>query len=112
MKVIRRILYLLAALILVFLTYWYGYKQKPVSSAEEKRIVPVEVEIVSTGSIEETIQLTGWIKAKQVVDVASKVPGRIESLRVLSDEGELVLVEEGVLIGKDRQLAGDDGDAF
>jgi len=112
MKVIRRILYLLAALILVFLTYWYGYKQKPVSSAEEKRIVPVEVEIVSTGSIEETIQLTGWIKAKQVVDVASKVPGRIESLRVLSGEGELVLVEEGVLIGKGRQLAVIDHDIY
>jgi len=112
MKVIRRILYLFAALILVFLTYWYGYKQKPVSNEEEKRIVPVEVEIVSTGSIEETIQLTGWIKAKQVVDVASKVPGRVESLRVLSDEGDLVMVEEGVSVGKGRQIAVIDHDIY
>jgi RND family efflux transporter MFP subunit len=112
MKVIRRILYLFAALVLVFLTYWYGYKQKPASNAEEKRIVPVEVETVGTGSIEETIQLTGWIKAKQVVDVASKVPGRIESLRVLSDGGDLAVVEEGVSIEKGRQLAVIDHDIY
>ncbi len=112
MKVIRRILYLFAALILVFLTYWYVYKQKPASNEEEKRIVPVEVEVVSTGPIEETIQLTGWIKAKQVVDIASKVPGRIESLRVLSDGGNPVMVEEGVSIGKGRQLAVIDHDIY
>ncbi len=112
MKVIRRILYLLAALVLVFLTYWYGYKQKPASDSEEKRIVPVEVELVSTGSIEETIQLTGWIKAKQVVDVASKVPGRVESLRILSDGGDFVVVEEGVPIKKSQQLAVIDHDVY
>jgi RND family efflux transporter MFP subunit len=112
MKIIRRILYLFAALILVFLTYWYGYKQKPVTSEEEKRIVPVEVEIVSTGPIEETIQLTGWIKAKQVVDIASKVPGRVESLRILSDGGDQVMVEEGVAIGKGQQLAVIDHDIY
>jgi RND family efflux transporter MFP subunit len=112
MKVIRRILYLLAALVLVFLTYWYGYKQKSAPDAEEKRIVPVEVETVGTGSIEETIQLTGWIKAKQVVDVASKVPGRVESLRILSDGGDSIAVEEGVSIGKGRQLAVIDHDIY
>ncbi len=112
MKVIRRILYLLAALVLVFLTYWYAYKQKSALDAEEKRIVPVEVEVVGTGSIEETIQLTGWIKAKQVVDVASKVPGRVESLRVLSDGGDLTVVEEGVSIRKDQQLAVIDHDIY
>jgi len=112
MKVIRRILYLFAALVLVFLTYWYGYKQKPASNSEEKRAVPVEVELVSTGPIEETIQLTGWIKAKQVVDVASKVPGRVESLRVLSDGGDFVAVEEGVSIKKSQQLAVIDHDVY
>jgi len=112
MKVIRRILYLFAAIILVFLTYWYGYKEKLAEVAEEKRVVPVEVEVVGTGPIEETIQLTSWIKAKQVVDVASKVPGRIESLRVLSDEGDLVGVEEGVSIRKDQQLAVIDHDIY
>jgi len=112
MKVIRRILYLLAALVLVFLTYWYGYKQKAAPDAEEKRFVPVEVETVGTGSIEETIQLTGWIKAKQVVDVASKVPGRVESLRILSDEGDLAVVEEGVSMRKGQQLAVIDHDIY
>jgi len=112
MKILRRILYLFAALILVFLTYWYGYKEKPAAVTEEKRVVPVEVEVVGSGPIEETIQLTGWIKAKQVVDIASKVPGRIESLRVLSDENDLVGVEEGVSIKKGRQLAVIDHDIY
>jgi RND family efflux transporter MFP subunit len=112
MKVLRRILYLFAALILVFLTYWYGYKEKPAVVAEEKKVVPIEVEVVGTGPIEETIQLTGWIKAKQVVDIASKVPGRVESLRVLSDGTELVMVEEGVSIGKGQQLAVIDHDIY
>jgi len=112
MRVIRRIIYLFAAIIVVFLTYWYGYKEKPAAVAEEKRVVPVEVEVVGTGPIEETIQLTGWIKAKQVVDIASKVPGRVESLRVLSDESDLVMVEEGVSIKKDQQLAVIDHDIY
>ena len=90
MKVIRRILFLLIALALVFVTFWFGFMQKPAKSLEEEKKVPVEVELVSAGSIEETIELTGWIKANQIVDIASKVAGRVESLSVLSNEGDLV----------------------
>ena len=106
MKVIRRILFLLIALTLVFVTFWFGFMRKPAETIEEERKVPVEVELVSAGSIEETIELTGWIKANQIVDVASKVAGRVESLRVLSGDGDLVaVVEEGVLVKKGQQLA-------
>jgi len=106
MKVIRRILYWLIALALVFVTFWFGFMRKPAETIEEERKVPVEVEVVSAGSIEETIELTGWIKANQIVDVASKVAGRVESLRVLSGDGDLVaVVEEGVSVKKGQQLA-------
>ena len=106
MKVIRRILFWLIALAVVFVTFWFGFMRKTAEILEEEKTVPVEVEVVSPGSIEETIELTGWIKANQIVDVASKVAGRVESLRVLSGDGDLVaVVEEGVLVKKGQQLA-------
>jgi len=112
MKIIRRILYWVTALALVFVTFWFGFMRKPAESLEEEKKVPVEVEVVSTGSIEETIELTGWIKANQVVDVASKVPGRVESLHVVSDTGALIPVEEGVAVKKGQQLAVIDHDVY
>jgi RND family efflux transporter MFP subunit len=113
MKVIRRVLYWVAASALVLLTFWFGFKQKPAERLEEEeKKVPVEVEAVSTDSIEEAIELTGWIKANTIVDVASKVPGRVESLHVLSDAGGLIPVEEGVSVKKGRQLAVIDHDVY
>jgi len=112
MKVIRRILFLLIALVLVFVTFWFGFMRKPAESLEEEKKVPVEVELVSAGSIEETIELTGWIKANQIVDIASKVAGRVESLRVPSDGSDSVAVEEGVSVKKGQQLAIIDHDVY
>ena len=112
MKVIRRILYWVAALALVFVTFWFGFMRKSAETAEQEKIVPVEVESVSPGSIQETIELTGWIKANQVVDVASKVVGRVESLHVVSDGGDLVAVEEGVSVRRGQQLAVIDHDVY
>ncbi len=112
MKIVRRILYWVAALALVFLTFWFGFMQKSTESLEEEKKVPVEVEVVSTASIEETIELTGWITANQIVDVASKVPGRVESLHVLLDGGRLIPVEEGVAVKKGQQLAVIDHDVY
>jgi len=110
-----RILFLLIALTLVFVTFWFGFYAKTrlsKKSLEEEKKVPVEVEAVSTGPIEETIELTGWIKANQIVNVASKVAGRVESLSVLSDGSDLVAVEEGVSIKKGQQLAIIDHDVY
>jgi membrane fusion protein (multidrug efflux system) len=112
MKIIRRILWFLIASAVVFVTFWFGFMRKPPETTEEVRKVPVEVEVVSASSIEETIELTGWIKANQIVDVASKVPGRVESLRILSDGGGLLAVEEGVSVKKGRQLAVIDHDIY
>ncbi|MFZ2149294.1 MAG: efflux RND transporter periplasmic adaptor subunit [Sedimentisphaerales bacterium] len=130
MKVIRRILFLLIALTLVFVTYWFGFMRKAAEILEEEKKVPVEVEVVSAGSIEETIELTGWVKANQIVNVASKVAGRVESLRIPSSRAgatarqangsDLVArrdasqraVEEGVLVKKGQQLAIIDHDIY
>jgi len=102
-------------LALVFVTFWFGFYAKTrlsKKSLEEEKKVPVEVEAVSTGPIEETIELTGWIKANQIVDIASKVAGRVESLSVLSDGSDLVAVEEGVSVKKGQQLAIIDHDVY
>jgi RND family efflux transporter MFP subunit len=112
MKVIRRILFLLIALAVVFVTFWFGFMRKTAEILEEEKTVPVEVEVVSPGSIEETIELTGWIKANQIVDIASKVAGRVESLRVPSDRTDSVAVEEGVSVKKGQQLAIIDHDVY
>jgi len=112
MKITRRIVYWTAALILVFLTLWLGYFREPAKKDAPEKIVPVEVETVNTGSIEETIELTAWIKAISVIDVTSKVPGRIESLMVVAGEGKLIPVEEGLLVKKGQQLATIDHDVY
>jgi len=112
MKINRRVIYWIAAFVLVFITFWFGYFQSSTENPEEKRIVPVEIEVVSTGSIEETMEVTGWIKANKVVDVTSKVPGRIESLQVILDGGDLVAVEEGLAVKKGQQLAIIDHDIY
>jgi len=112
MKVIRRIIYWAAAIVLVFVTFWFGYFRKSTEAEKEEKIVPVEVEIVATDSIQETIELTGWIKANQVVEIASKVAGRVESLHVPSDGGDFVAVEEGVSVKKGQQLAIIDHDVY
>ena len=105
MKIIRRIIYWVAVVLVVFITFWFGYLRKSGETPAETKITPVEVETVTTGSIEETIELTGWIRANQLVHVASKVAGRVESLQVLTDSNDLVPVEEGVSVKKGQQLA-------
>lgn len=105
MRMGRRIIYWIAILVLVAATFWFAFMRKGGESQAEDKVVPVEVEVVGAGPIEETIELTGWIQAKTVVDVASKVAGRVESLHVVSNPGESVAVEEGLAVTKGQQLA-------
>jgi membrane fusion protein (multidrug efflux system) len=112
MKVGRRAIYWIAAFVLVFMIFWFGYCRSSAGSKKQERIVPVEVEAVSTSSIEETIEVTGWIRANKVVDVTSKVQGRIESLQVTLDDGETAYVEEGLAVKKGQQLAVIDHDIY
>jgi len=112
MKAGRKVTYWIAALVLISVTFWFVYFYKSGESSEQEKVVPVEVELVSTGSIEETIEVTGWIKADKIVDVTSKVPGRIESLQVILDSGDTIAVEEGLAVTKGRQIAVIDHDTY
>ncbi len=111
MKIDKKITYWIAAFILALFIIRFAFMRKPPEKTEEK-VVPVEIEPVSTGSIEETMELTGWIKANQLVDIASKVPGRVESLSIISNEGTPINLEEGVEVKKGQQLASIDHDIY
>ncbi len=112
MKAGRRVIYWIAAFVLVAITFWFGFFHKSTESQQQQKIVPVEIEDVSAGSIEETIEVTGWIRANHVVDVTSKVPGRIESLQLILDSGDVVAVEEGLAVRKGQELAVIDHDIY
>ena len=112
MKVIRRIAYWVAVVVLVLVTFWFGYLRQSGETSAETKLTPVEVETVTTGSIEETIELTGWVRANQIVHVASKVAGRVESLHVLTGSNEHVPVEEGISVNEGQQIAVIDHDVY
>lgn len=112
MKIFRRVVYWTVVVAIVFATFWFGYTRRSGESEAEDKIVPVELEEVSMGRITETIELTGRISASQVVDVTSKVAGRIESLRTVSDAGDSVPVEEALSVREDQQLAVIDHDVY
>ena len=82
MRTVRRLLYWMTAFVVVCVTFWFGYTHKTDETVIEERPVPVEIEPVGVGSIEQTVELTGYLLANKRVEVASKVAGRIESLAV------------------------------
>ena len=118
MKTGRRVIFWITAFAVVFVTLWFGYNHKPAEVKAEQRVVPVEVQKVSTGSIRNTIELTSWMEANEVVDIKSKVSGRIESLQAVRPTGSegaggnSVPVEEGLTVTKGQQLAVIDHDMY
>jgi membrane fusion protein (multidrug efflux system) len=94
------------------LTVVLGSLYKPAKKTETEKVVPVEVNSVKTGSIEETMELTGWVKANSVVDVKSKVGGRVELLEISSADGKTIAVEEGVEVKAGQQIAVIDHDMY
>ena len=94
-----------AAVLVILLTFWLGFFYKAAEKKDENKSVPVEVETVSTGSIEDTIELTGMVKANAVVNIESKVPGRVESLQAALNGGSSAPVEEGLAVKRGEQLA-------
>lgn len=100
----RRVLYWTIVSVLVLVTFLLGHFYKSGEEPAVEKKVPVEVEVVGTGSIEKTIELTGWIRANKIVDIKSKVAGRIESLKLILDGGGVVDVEEGLAVKRGQQL--------
>ena len=101
----KKLLFWSVLVIAIVATFGLGFLWKSGKKNDAGKLVPVEVETVKTGSIEESVNLTGWIKSDSVVDVKSKVSGRIESLQLLGDDGRLVDLEEGIEVKKGQQLA-------
>ena len=108
----KKLMFWSVFVIVIIATFVLGFILKSGKKKEEEKVVPVEVETVKTGSIEEALNLTGWIKSSSVVDVKSKVSGRIESLQVVGDDGKPVDLEEGIEVKKGQQLAVIDHDQY
>jgi len=107
-----RITYWVIAALIVLLTFWLGFLRKHPEQQAEEKIVPVEVLTVGTNSIEQTLELTGWFEANKVVNIASKVAGRIESLAVKTENVNSIPVEEGTPVKKGWQIAAIDHDTY
>ena len=58
MKKVRWVIYRIMVFSLVFGTFWAGYARKKPQLAAQEKIVPAETQAVSTGSINELIDLT------------------------------------------------------
>jgi RND family efflux transporter MFP subunit len=108
----KRTIYLIIVVVVVGLLFWAGFLRKRPEKEPEEKITPVEVQAVETGFIEQTIELTGVIRANNVVRLKSKVPGRIESLSLLLPNGKAVPVEEGLEVKKNQQIAVVDHDTY
>lgn len=112
MKTGKKGIYWAVAIALVLFIFWFGVLHKAGESSEREKAVPVEVETVGVSSIEETIEVTGWMEANRIVEVTSKVPGRIESLQVKLDDKKFAAVEEGLIVRKGQQIAVIDHDIY
>jgi RND family efflux transporter MFP subunit len=108
----KRAIYWITAVVVVGLIFWAGFLRKHSEKESDEKVVPVEVQAVETGFIEQTIELTGIVRANNVVYVKSKVSGRIESLSLLLPDGEAVPVEEGLEVQRGQQIAMVDHDTY
>ena len=108
----RKIIYWIAISAVIALTFVIGFVSRGTKVKEAVGKVPVEVNVVTVGSIEAMVELTGWINANSVVAVKSKVPGRVESLRAVFPDGNSVALEEGVEVRKGQSLAVIDHDVY
>jgi membrane fusion protein (multidrug efflux system) len=93
------------AIAAVAATFWLGHTYKSGEAPVVERPVPVEVEPVGTGAIEQTVELTGWIAANARVEIASKIAGRIESLSIAGPDGSRSPVEVGLAVRRGQALA-------
>lgn len=88
MKIIRRIMYLAAAFVLVFIAFWFGYlryiDKTTIGSVGDANNTPLKVvaEAIGTANIAETIAVTGSFEALTSVEIIPEIPGRLEQLQL------------------------------
>jgi multidrug efflux pump subunit AcrA (membrane-fusion protein) len=96
---VKRALILIALLILLgFAFYWTGsgprkeIKASQRTAKNAKRQIPVETVLVSRGSLDERLLLTGTIVPEAMVDVYSKISGILERIEV--EQGDSVEADQ------------------
>ncbi len=100
------ILWLVLVAIIGFLGYrvWVAYQQSQIKKVEvEEEIPPVQIQVVKTSPLTETLNLTGDVKGIEEIDVYPKVSGKLVEMKV--KEGERVKREQ-VLAIIDRDVEG------
>ena len=88
---LRKILWIIAAIILAIMFFRIANRVMHAKKIETERSVPVVTMAPKIGAIEETLTLTGDIKARKEVSVRPRIGGRVEEIYV--EEGDEV--EEG-----------------
>jgi len=79
---------------------------KEIKKIEKKRPVPVTITPVKLSSISEILEISGEIQANKSVIIKSKVPGRLEQLRTISNSDDRIIpVKEGVSVRKGQEIA-------
>lgn len=95
----------------VYRAFIVGPKKTRVTE-EKARVVPVTVIPVNFSSISEILEISGEIKASRKVIIKSKVPGRLEKLRTVSNKERIIPVKEGVYLKKGQEIAVIDHDEY
>ena len=92
--------------IIGFLGYrvWVAYQRSQIKEVEKtEEIPPVQIEVVKTSPLTESLNLTGDVKGIEEIDVYPKVSGKLVEMKV--KEGEKVKSEQ-VLAIIDRDVEG------
>jgi multidrug efflux pump subunit AcrA (membrane-fusion protein) len=102
----RFIFWLVLIVIIGFLGYrgWMAYQRTQVEEVELKEeIPPVEIQVVKTSPLTETLNLTGDVHGIEEIDVYPKASGKLVEVKV--EEGERVKVDQ-ILAIVDRDVEG------
>jgi len=103
----KTILTVIVVIIAIIATYrlvvFIGNKIKPKQVVEEERIIPVKASKAFRMDITKTLNLSGDILGKEVVNVFSQVPGKV--MEILVKEGQFVKKGQ-VLFKVDRDIVG------
>jgi len=98
--------WLLLVVIIGFLGYrgWMAYQRSQVEEVEVKEeIPPVNIQVVKTSPLTETLNLTGDVQGIEEIDVYPKASGKLVEVKV--EEGERVASDQ-VLAVVDRDIDG------
>ena len=98
--------WLVLIIIIGFVGYrgWMAYQRSQVEEVEvKKEIPPVEIQVVETSPLTETLSLTGDVEGIEEIDVYPKASGKLVDIKV--GEGERV-VSDQILAVIDRDIDG------